>query len=194
MSIATATAPGSIEGEMIEAADFADGPQLEGLARELMATYGMSEDELVTTSILLLNAGHEATVHAIGNGTLALLTHVGADRVINTLLMPVTVWWLGLPLVLGVPLLFGVLRKELSLVMIYQALGSFEVSQYMNTVQIMTFLLFMTFYVPCISTFAVMVKTLGRRDALYSVALSVGVALVVSGVARWLLEALQHLF
>lgn len=36
----------------------------------------MSEDELVTTAILLLNAGHEATVHAIGNGTLALLTHV----------------------------------------------------------------------------------------------------------------------
>lgn len=36
----------------------------------------MSEDELVTTSILLLNAGHEATVHAIGNGTLALLAHV----------------------------------------------------------------------------------------------------------------------
>ncbi len=36
----------------------------------------MSEDELVTTSILLLNAGHEATVHAIGNGTLALLDHV----------------------------------------------------------------------------------------------------------------------
>lgn len=33
----------------------------------------MSEDELVTTAILLLNAGHEATVHAIGNGVLALL-------------------------------------------------------------------------------------------------------------------------
>ena len=31
------------------------------------------EDELVTTAILLLNAGHEATVHAIGNGIKALL-------------------------------------------------------------------------------------------------------------------------
>jgi cytochrome P450 len=36
----------------------------------------LTDDELVTTAILLLNAGHEATVHAIGNGTLALLTHV----------------------------------------------------------------------------------------------------------------------
>jgi cytochrome P450 len=35
----------------------------------------LSEDELVTTAILLLNAGHEATVHAIGNGVRALLEH-----------------------------------------------------------------------------------------------------------------------
>jgi cytochrome P450 len=35
----------------------------------------LSTDELVTTAILLLNAGHEATVHAIGNGITALLTH-----------------------------------------------------------------------------------------------------------------------
>ena len=33
----------------------------------------LSEDELVTTAILLLNAGHEATVHAIGNAIHTLL-------------------------------------------------------------------------------------------------------------------------
>ncbi len=33
----------------------------------------LSEDELVTTAILMLNAGHEATVHALGNGIKALL-------------------------------------------------------------------------------------------------------------------------
>lgn len=33
----------------------------------------LSPDELVTTCILLLNAGHEATVHTIGNGVKALL-------------------------------------------------------------------------------------------------------------------------
>lgn len=35
----------------------------------------LTEDELITTAILLLNAGHEATVHAIGNGVKALLEH-----------------------------------------------------------------------------------------------------------------------
>jgi len=35
----------------------------------------LTEDELVTTAILLLNAGHEATVHSLGNGAQALLRH-----------------------------------------------------------------------------------------------------------------------
>ncbi len=33
----------------------------------------LSTDELIATCVLLLNAGHEATVHAIGNGTRAIL-------------------------------------------------------------------------------------------------------------------------
>ncbi|MCF6445369.1 cytochrome P450 [Nereida sp. MMG025] len=33
----------------------------------------LSTDEMITTCILLLNAGHEATVHTIGNGVLACL-------------------------------------------------------------------------------------------------------------------------
>lgn len=35
----------------------------------------LTEDELVTTAVLLLMAGHEATVNVIGNGVNALLTH-----------------------------------------------------------------------------------------------------------------------
>ena len=33
----------------------------------------LTEDELITTAILILNAGHEATVHSIGNGVKSLL-------------------------------------------------------------------------------------------------------------------------
>lgn len=35
----------------------------------------LSQDELIATCILILNAGHEATVNAVGNGMLALLRH-----------------------------------------------------------------------------------------------------------------------
>jgi ferrous iron transport protein B len=128
-----------------------------------------------------------------GSVILALLAHFGADHVINVLLTPITTWWLGLPVALGVPILFGVLRKELSLLMIYQALGGFDVGQYLSSIQIATFLLFLTFYVPCISTFAVMLRTIGRREALVSVSLSVGAALLVSGLVRFALEGLRSL-
>ncbi|MGH7487354.1 MAG: cytochrome P450, partial [bacterium] len=37
----------------------------------------LSPDELISTCMLLLNAGHEATVNAAGNGLLALINHPG---------------------------------------------------------------------------------------------------------------------
>jgi ferrous iron transport protein B len=123
-----------------------------------------------------------------GSVILALLNHVGADDYINTAFIPVTSWWLGLPVVLGVPILFGILRKELSLLMIYQALGTFDVGSQLDWIQIMTFLIFLTFYIPCVSTFAVMLNTIGRKLAVVSISVSVGVALLISGVVRLLLE------
>ncbi|WP_191058485.1 cytochrome P450 [Geminicoccus harenae] len=52
------------------------------LAGQDPAEGGLSEDELVSTCILLLNAGHEATVHALGNAVAVLLAQPGdpADR------------------------------------------------------------------------------------------------------------------
>ena len=125
-----------------------------------------------------------------GSVLLALLEHFGGAAIVNALLSPLTSTWLGLPAVLGVPLLFGVLRKELSLAMIYQALGGFDIGAHLDRAQIFTFLVFLTLYVPCLSTFAVMAKSLGTRQATYSVGLSVGVALAVSGAARLVLAQL----
>jgi cytochrome P450 len=49
------------------------GDLLSELVRAENEGQKLSEDELVTTAILILNAGHEATVHTIGNGVKALL-------------------------------------------------------------------------------------------------------------------------
>ena len=152
--------------------------------RPLLAeTWARTEDILTIVTPLLVG----------GSVVLALLHHVGADAAINALFTPVTALWLGLPAVLGVPILFGILRKELSLLMIYQALGTFDIDSRLDWVQITTFLLFLTFYIPCISTFAVMLKTIGRKQALMSVSLSVGVALLASGALRLLLEGARML-
>jgi ferrous iron transport protein B len=144
----------------------------------LLKTWGRTSDIVTIVTPLLV----------VGSVILALLSHWGADATINTALTPITTWWLGLPIVLGVPILFGVLRKELSLLMVYQALGTQELVPLLDWVQIVTFLIFVTFYVPCISTFAVMMRALGRREAFLSVALSVGIALAAAGAIRVLLS------
>jgi len=149
----------------------------------LASTWERTRDILTIVTPLLI----------LGSVVMALLSHFGADAVINALLTPVTAWWLGLPVVLGVPILFGVLRKELSLLMIYQALGTTEIVPLLDWVQIVTFLLFLTFYVPCVSTFAVMLKSIGRREAVFSLGLSVATALVISGAVRWPLELVATL-
>ena len=164
------TTPGMIQEIPVYAA-----PTLRAL---LANTWERSRD-IVTIVLPLLLAG---------SMVLALLGHVGADAWINLALTPVTGWWLGLPVALGVPILFGVLRKDLSLLMVFQALGTQELAGVLDPAQIATFLAFLTFYVPCVSTFAMMLRLLGRRDALYSVALSIGVALAVAAAVRWPLE------
>jgi cytochrome P450 len=56
------------------------GPGEDFLSQLVLATdsagRGLTDDEIVTMGILLLNAGHEATVHALGNGVRAILDHV----------------------------------------------------------------------------------------------------------------------
>jgi ferrous iron transport protein B len=144
------------------------------LGSVLAETWRRSQDVLTIVLPLLV----------AGSVVLALLTHVGADRLVNAALSPVTAALLGLPLALGVPLLFGVLRKELSLLMIFQALGTQDVGAVLDPVQLLTLLLFLTLYVPCLSTFAVMVRSLGTRSALNSVGISFAVALAVAAAAR----------
>ena len=58
----------------------------------------------------------------------------------------------------------------------------------LNHAQIFTFLVFLTFYVPCLSTFAVMFKTLGRKEAWFSVMVSLVSALLMAGAVRLMLQ------
>ena len=152
--------------------------------RSSLASTWLRSRDIVTIVTPLLIAG---------SVVLALLQYFGADVWINSILSPITYYALGLPIVLGVPILFGVLRKELSLVMIYQALGTFEVGQVLDSVQIATFLVFLLFYIPCISTFAVMLKVIGRKEAFFSIGLSIGVALLTAIIVRYMLIGMQNL-
>jgi ferrous iron transport protein B len=124
----------------------------------------------------------------IGSIVLSLLLYFQVTPVFDLLASPLT-WALGLPQHVGVPLIFGILRKELSLVMLGQALGSTNFPTVLTPVQMITFSVFVVFYVPCLATLTVLRRELGTR-AMFSIAgLTVVIALVAAFVARVLAVA-----
>jgi len=121
-----------------------------------------------------------------GSVVLSLLQLLGLDRVLNALLAPLVVYGLGLPKELGITLVFGFLRKELSLVMMLQALGVgyHDLLSMITRQQILVFSVFVSFFIPCLSTFAVLWREIGKRVAFLSAALSIAAATVFSLLVR----------
>jgi ferrous iron transport protein B len=127
-----------------------------------------------------------------GSALLSTVEYFGWQRLVNTALSPLT-HLLALPSSLGLTLIFGVLRKELSLLMLMQAMGTTHLQTVMTTAQILVFTLFVTFYLPCLATLASLVRELGwKLTAAASTALLV-LAIAISLAARGFF-AIFHLF
>jgi len=118
-----------------------------------------------------------------GSLLLSLFEYLHWDHYLNLGFLPIT-WALGLPMSLGVTLIFGVFRKELSLIMLFQALGTTQVAAVLSAGQMMVFTLFVMFYIPCVATIAVLTRELGRRKTSLVLASTTAIALVVALIAR----------
>lgn len=124
-----------------------------------------------------------------GSAVLGLIEYFGWEATINTVLRPLT-WALGLPSAVGLTLIFGVLRKELSLLMLMQALGTTDVGAVMTAGQILAFVLFVSYYVPCLATLATLGRELGRRQTVMISGTLVVLAVVIGLAARAVLHSL----
>jgi len=121
----------------------------------------------------------------VGSLVLSLLQVLGIERGLNLLLRPLT-WSLGLPQATGVPLIFGILRKELTLVMLGQAFGSTQFERLLSPGQMLTFTAFVMFYLPCLATLGALKRELGTRRMLQVSALTVLIAWIVAWGIRWM--------
>ncbi len=123
----------------------------------------------------------------VGSVVLELIDHFDLSGTINGFLAPYTVGLLGFPAAVGITFLFGVLRKELALVLLFAALGTTEIDQVMTLGQIAAYTFFATFYLPCLATFAALGKVIGVRA---TVALAIGTL----GLVSLLTGGISHLF
>ncbi len=120
----------------------------------------------------------------VSSVVLGVLEWAHSADAVNALLSPLTVMILGLPAAVGMTLVFGILRKELTLVMLVQAMGTTQLNMVLTDGQMLTFTLFVVFYVPCVATIAVMARELGWRDTVLISAFSVVVAVAVAVAGR----------
>lgn len=106
---------------------------------------------------------------------------------INGILAPFTEGLLGLPVATGVVLLFGIMRKELALLLLTTAMGiksSADIASVMTPAQIYGFTVFATFYVPCIATIAALIKEFNTKKAMYITLFTFGLAIVLAVLCR----------
>lgn len=118
-----------------------------------------------------------------GSVVLGLAEFLHWDRIVNTALLPLTTL-LGLPVSVGTTLIFGILRKELSMVMLVQALGTNQINTVMTPTQIMVYTIFIMFYIPCLATLVAMTREIGGRLTLKATAFAFMLALILAVAAR----------
>jgi ferrous iron transport protein B len=121
-----------------------------------------------------------------GSLVLGLGSYWHFDHYANVALRPLTLV-LGLPVVLGTTLVFGLLRKELALIMLTQALGTTSVATVLSSTQIIVFTIFITFYIPCLATLVALVKEIGRKMTALAVVYTFVIATLMGVAARLVL-------
>ena len=121
----------------------------------------------------------------VGSIVLGILQFFQLDKIINTLCLPITIP-LALPPEVGTTLIFGILRKELSLIMLLQALGTKDILTVMNKGQILTFTIFVVFYIPCAATIAALWREIGGKKTGLAIIFSVMIAFTMAILFRFL--------
>jgi ferrous iron transport protein B len=123
----------------------------------------------------------------LGTILLNYFAYFHLEGIINKSLSLLTVNILSLPEVVGLPLIFGVLAKEYALALLYSALKTENVLSVMTVSQVLVFTVFVMFYTPCISTIATQIREIGTKYTLYSIVLSLSIALFVSIIVKFAL-------
>ena len=118
-----------------------------------------------------------------GSVLLAILNFYAVTPYLDLIFRPIT-WLLDLPAQVGTPLIFGVFRKELSMVMLAQALGSTDYASVLTAQQMLVFTVFVVFYIPCISTIVIIRNELGAKRMWFIIGLSLLVAIIAALITR----------
>lgn len=121
--------------------------------------------------------------YIVGSAAVQAFYAAGLLNPINTLLSPITVLWLGLPAMVGITLIFGVVRKELTILTLAVIFGTTNFGAILSPVQLIVLALISMIYIPCISVVIALAKEFGWRRSLIISGTEIAVAIVIGGIA-----------
>lgn len=122
-----------------------------------------------------------------GSLALEILKYMNAFKYVTYIFDPVIVKWLGLPSIAGIVLIFGLLRKELTLIMLLSLSGTTYINQILTPRQMIVFGIVTMIYIPCIATIAALNKTIGWRKTTWIVFIEIAGAVLIGGIINQLM-------
>jgi ferrous iron transport protein B len=125
--------------------------------------------------------------YIIGSAAIQVFYAVGLLNPVNNLLAPITVFWLGLPVIVGITLIFGIVRKELTILTLAVLFGSTNFAAFLTPVQLIVIALVSMLYIPCISVIFVLASEFGWKRSLAISFTEIVLAIGLGGIAFRLL-------
>lgn len=123
-----------------------------------------------------------------GSIVLALIDYFNFAKYVNFVFMPF-MELLGLPFSVGIVLIFGIFKKELTLLMLAQALGLSSiamVSKVLTVEQIFVFTIFVMFYIPCLATISTLYREIRLKGTIIITLSSVLIATILAFITHLL--------
>ncbi|MFX1478225.1 MAG: ferrous iron transport protein B [Promethearchaeota archaeon] len=118
---------------------------------------------------------------------LEILLIFNALEPVNLVLYPISKIWLGLPAVTGIFLIYGILRKELTLVLLALFAENLQIPLLvlLSPIQMLVFSLVTMLYIPCFATIIIIAKQTNWKYALKIAVMEIAIALLIGGIIHW---------
>jgi ferrous iron transport protein B len=90
-------------------------------------------------------------------------------------------------MITGIFLIYGILRKELTLILLEVLAGSLGLTllQLMTPMQMIIFSLVTMLYIPCFTTIIIIARETSWKYAIKLSLLEIGMALLIGGIINW---------
>lgn len=173
--IAFKTAPGEPIGLIMEIPPYKK-PSIKGI---LLKTWNRTKDFVYIAFPIII----------AGSIVIEALAISGSMGYIVNGMSPLLKEWLGLPPIAGIPLIFGILRKELTLILLSELIPLTS----LTPIQMIVFSIVTMIYIPCIATIATCIRELGWKKALFITFFDIGLALLLGGIAYRILVLLSSI-